>query len=148
MDINLIIALGSITGCWLAILLLRVPAFVAYLSLMVGQILASNLQLNIAGFAYSETILVLAPLVLTILILRGRNPASKIARDALPALAVSIVMIIILYPMIPALDTALQEVSSGRVAEYKTWLLVGSSILVFASSLLSYPKPDHHNKHH
>ena len=144
---ELIIVAIILAIVWIGILVLRVPAFVAFFSLLVGQVLSTELALNISGFKYSQVVLLVLPLAVTMFLLRGRVPKSKLLVEFLPAFSVAVVLMLFLYPMIYALSVALDIVTNNRLMDYKSWLLVISSVLILTTALLNYPK-SHEGKHH
>ncbi len=144
---ELIVVAIILAVVWIGILVLRVPAFVAFFSLLVGQVLATELSLNISGFKYSQTVILLLPLAVTLFLLRNRVPKSKLLTEFLPAFSVAIVLMLFLYPMIDALRISLDIVTNDKLVDYRSWLLVISSVLILVTALLNYPKPDH-GKHH
>ena len=144
---ELIIVAIILAIVWIGILVLRVPAFVAFFSLLVGQVLSTELSLNISGFKYSQVVLLVFPLAVTMFLLRGRVPKSKLLVEFLPAFSVAVVLMLFLYPMIYALSVALDIVTNNRLMDYKSWLLVISSVLILTTALLNYPK-SHEGKHH
>ncbi len=144
---ELIIVAIILAIVWIGILVLRVPAFVAFFSLLVGQVLSTELALNISGFKYSQVVLLVLPLAVTMFLLRGRVPKSKLLVEFLPAFSVAVVLMLFLYPMIYALSAALDIVTNNRLMDYKSWLLVISSVLILTTALLNYPK-SHEGKHH
>jgi hypothetical protein len=141
----------------LAIVYLRVPSFVAFFSLLVGQLLATEASedvyefagsvLNIAEFRYVQVALLLLPFLLTILFLKGRVPKSKLFIEILPAAFVSATAITLLYPLIPELQDALVSATEGRIDDYKTIVISAASISGLVSAWLTYPKHGSSDKH-
>lgn len=146
---------------WIAILALRVPSFVAFFSLLVGQLLATEASgdvyefvgslLNIPEFRYVQVALLFLPLLLTVLFLKGRVPKSKLPIEFIPALFVAATAMSLLYPLVPALQSALDAATEDKTAYYKTIVIGAASVSGLLSAWLTYPKPHsdkHAKKHH
>jgi ABC-type antimicrobial peptide transport system permease subunit len=144
---ELIIVAIILAVVWIGILILRVPAFVAFFSLLVGQVLATELSLNISGFKYSQAVLLVLPLAITLFLLRKRVPKSKLMMEFLPSLCVAVALMLFLYPTVDVLKTSLDIVTSDKIADYRSWILIISSVIVFVSAVMNYPKSDEGKKH-
>lgn len=144
---NDLIIVGSIVAVvWLVILVLRVPAFVAFFSLLVGQVLAGQIRLN---FKYSDAVLIVAPMLVTMFLLRHRVPKSKLMMEFLPGLCVAVATVSFVYPVVYAVQQAVNQVSNYQFAKYRPWVLVATSVIVLVFALINYPKNhDESKKHH
>lgn len=144
---NDLIIVGSVLAViWIGILILRVPAFVAFFSLLVGQVLAGQIRLN---FRYSDAVLIVAPMLVTMFLLRHRVPKSKLMMEFLPSLCVSVATISFVYPVVYVLQQSVNQVSSYQFTKYRPWVLVVTSVIVLIFALLNYPKNhEEHKKHH
>lgn len=155
------LVLGIILAAlWFIILRLRVPSFVAFFSLLIGQMLATEASsdvyefisslLNIPEFRYVQLALLLLPLLLTILLLKGRVAGSKLAIEFLPALFVAATTVALLYPFVPELQESINQATEYKTEYYKTIIIGAASISGLLSAWLTYPKPhaDKHGKKH
>ncbi len=143
MSTELIILLATLAVVWIGILILRVPAFVAFFALLVGQLLSVELALNINTSEFMSMTILVLPLLLTVLLLKGRAPKSKLPMEFLPAFSVAVVLILFLYPMVDQLRIGIEIATNDRISDYRSWLLIVCSGLVLVTTLLNYPKPDH-----
>jgi hypothetical protein len=150
---------GLLIGLWALILFLRVPASVAFFSLLVGQLLATEAGNDAYEFVsgvvqvdeirYVQLALLLLPLILTIIFMRGRVKKSMLAVELVPALFVSAVTLMLAYPLIPELKTIVDTATQDRSQDYRTVLLLAAAVSGIISAWMSYPKPaDKHGKHH
>lgn len=147
MGAEVLIVPAVLAVVWIGILVLRVPTLPAFLSLLIGGLISSEVSLSISSSTATEIGLLVLPLAVTIFILRGRSPKSKLMMEFMPALAVAIVLVLFLYPSVNELRNGLDMVTNDKIADYRPWLLISSSILVLVNSLLAYPK-SHDSKHH
>lgn len=156
--------LGGVTaGLWLALLFLRVPSSIAFLSLLIGQLLSTEVDddiyslissmMNVPDTRYVQIGLLVAPLVLTVLILHGRVAKSKVFIEAIPLLLLSALTLVLLSPLLDPLNNLLQTVTNNQLTAYKSIIVVAASASGLVSAWLSYPKAAHlgkpkkHTKH-
>ena len=155
---NEMLVLGAIVvGIWLLILLLRVPASVAFFSLLVGQLLATEASsdvyefiggiLNVKDIKYIQIALLVLPLLLTILFLRGRVKKSQLLIEAIPALFVALVAVLLAYPLIPELQSVVDSATQNKSEQYRSVILLGAAVSGLFSTWMSYPKPHDKHKH-
>lgn len=149
--------LGGITaGLWLALLFLRVPSSIAFLSLLIGQLLSTEVDddiyslissmMNVPDTRYVQIGLLVAPLVLTVLILHGRVAKSKVFIEAIPLLLLSALTLVLLGPLLDPLNNLLQTATNGQLTAYKSIIVVAASASGLVSAWLSYPKAVHLGK--
>lgn len=143
----MLIVLAVLAVVWIGILVLRVPTLPAFFSLLVGSLISSEVSLNISSSTVSNIAILILPLAITIFLLKGSTPKSKLMMEFIPALATAIVLVLLLYPSIDQLRVGLELATNGKIAEYRPWLLVVSSVSVLVISLLSHHKT-HDSKHH
>lgn len=150
---------GVVAVVWFAIIYLRVPSFAAFFSLLIGQLLNNEASseaydfasgvIGVSEFNYVKLALLLLPLAITILLLRGRRPKSKLALDLIPALFVALVAVLLAYPLIPGGEDLVEMATNDQVDRYKTVLLIAASISGLLSAWTSYPKTEgKHGKKH
>lgn len=160
MNMPEIVMLGAIlAGLAIVLLALRVPSFVAFFSLLIGQLLATQSTNDVYDFAgsivhlndsrYVQIALLFLPVLLTILFLRGRVAKSKLVIEFIPALFVAATALVLLYPLVPEFQSKLDQITSGRIQMYQTAVIIAASISGLLSAWMSYPKPAHgkHEKH-
>jgi hypothetical protein len=147
---------GIVAALWLGLLFLRVPSAIAFLSLLIGQLLSTEASGDVYSFVGSviqvhqlqhvQMALLLLPLLLTILFLRGRVPKSKLFIEAVPTLLLAALAILLLAPLLTQLNILLDMASGDKIQAYKSIIVVAASISGLLSAWLSYPKI--HDKHH
>lgn len=159
---NELLILGVvIVVAWFGLLLLRVPSSIAFLALLIGQLLANEASVEVYNFIGSVTKvsdlrlvqigLLVLPLLLTLLFLRGRVPKSKMIIEAVPVLMVVALSAILISPLQPQLKSLLEMASNDRLDAYKSIIVIAASVSGLLSAWLSYPKAahsDHHKKKH
>lgn len=157
---NELLILGGITAAgWIGLLLLRVPSSIAFLSLLIGQLLANQASSDVYSFIaslikipdvrYVQIALTVLPLLLTMLFLRGRVSKAKLPIEALPVLFVVALTILLLSPLVPELNALLEMATDDKLEAYKSIIVIAASVSGLLSAWLSYPKPAHkdHKKH-
>lgn len=158
---NEVLILAGITVvAWLGLLYLRVPSSIAFLSILIGQLLSKEAGDNVYAFLgaliqsstpqYFQIALLVLPLVLTVLLLRNRVPQGKWYVEAVPTLLVVALTILLLGDLIPQLKTILDIATKDQLASYKSIIVVASSVSALLSAWLSYPKVSKKSskKHH
>ncbi|MGI9027723.1 MAG: hypothetical protein ACR2FM_02675 [Candidatus Saccharimonadales bacterium] len=149
---NELLILGGITlAIWLCLLFLRVPSSIAFLSLLIGQLIVTEVStdvynavastLHIADLRYVQATLLILPLLLTVLFLRGRVAKSKLIIEAIPTLFVAALTVLLLGPAISALGTLLDIATSDRLDAYKSIIVIAASVSGLLSAWFSYPRP-------
>ncbi len=147
---------GLVLAVWLIIIILKVPASVAFFSVLVGQLLSSEVSveaydfigglLHVGEFKYVQVALLVAPFILTLLFLKGRAPGSKLVFEIVPALFASAVLLLLVYPLVTWLQTIVEIGTYDQIERYRTIIIIAASVTVLVSTYLNYPKP-HHEKH-
>ena len=149
--------LGVVGAIWAVLVFMRVPATVIFFAILVGQLLALQLSdeaynlvtqyISIPGFQYVQVALLLTPVVITILILRGRVSKSKRLIEAIPLLlaAGSITIFVDNYL---AISQNLTSDQSTLLRTYESLIVSAGAVLSLVSALLSYPRPHKGKKHH
>lgn len=144
---------GIVLGLWLIFLLLRVPSSIAFLSLLIGQLLASEASedvydfigsiINVQQQEYVQITLLLLPLLLTVLFLRGRVVKSKMFIEAIPTLLLAALTVMLLAPLLDQLNVLINGSLKNQINDYRSIVIVAASISGLLSAWLSYP----HNAH-
>ena len=148
---------GIVVVLWLGLLFLRVPSSIAFLSLLIGQLLSSEASEDVYSFVstltnvskqeYIEATLLLLPLLLTILFLRGTVGKAKIIVEAVPLLFLAALTIMLLAPILSQLDVLLDIASKDKIDAYKSVVVAAASVAALLSAWLSYPRHMHDKKH-
>ncbi len=147
---------GFVVAIWLILLYLRVPSTIVFFSLLVGQLLATQLgtetsdlisqYTNVPDFRYVLTALLVIPVLVTVLFLKGRVSPSRRIIEALPLLlcAMSLVIFIDNYY---AFSSKLPQEQGQILETYESVIVSAGAVLSLVSAWLNYPKP-HKSKHH
>lgn len=148
---------GILAVAWIGLLLLRVPSSIAFLSLLIGQLLSSETGgdvydfvgslLHVSDLRYVQMALLLLPLILTILFLRNHVPKAKLMIEALPILFVVALTILLLAPLLEPQDNLVNSATNDQVGTYKTVIVIAASISGLLSAWISYPKAHKEGKH-
>lgn len=156
MTTELIVVMAAAGIIWFAILFLRIPAFAALFSLLIGQMLSSQAGedayqfasglTGIAQYQYVQIALLLLPFILTAYFLKGRTSKSKLAYEAMPALFTSLTLLLLLYPLLPILTTVMDIATNDTLEQYKVLVFIAASVLGLISVWTSVPKA-HADKH-
>lgn len=144
---------GIVLVLWLVFLLLRVPSSIAFLSLLIGQLLASEASEDVYDFVssainvqqqeYVQIALLLLPLLLTVLFLRNRVVKSKMFIEAIPTLLLAALVVILLAPLLEQLNVLISGSLKDQIDNYRGIVIVAASVSGLLSAWLSYP----HNAH-
>jgi len=145
------------------LLFLRTNAAVCFLALCAGSVLVEYSGTNIALIASSVTsgasyashtakiVLLLVPLVIVAVFLRGQLPKALIPLGFIPALATSLLALVLIVPLLP--DHVAESVTSTEtwavVTQYQE-LTVGLGVVMSVVLLVMMAKRQHgkHKKHH
>lgn len=149
---------GAVLLLWLVLMFSRVPSSIAFLSLLIGQLLSSEASddvydfvgsvANVSNQEYVQIALLLLPFLLTILILNGRVPKHKLLIEAIPSLLLAALAVLLLSPLLSQLNVLAQVTRSNEIEAYKSIIIVAASASGLVSAWLSYPRaPKHHGKH-
>lgn len=152
-----LLVLAAIAGIiWIALLFLRVPSSIAFFSLLVGQLLATEAGADVYDFVgsllripelrYIQITLLLLPLLLTILFLRGSVSKAKLLIEIVPCLFVALVVLLLLYPLIPELQNAANNATGRKIEDLKGVIIIAASVSGLISAWASYPR--HHSGKH
>src|SRR5690606_8516716 len=118
-------------GIWLVLVWLRVPAVLMFFSLLVGQMLATQITsdayewlsslIRINEPKYIQLALLLLPVFLSILFLKGRLPKAKMLVEAIPMLFVVASGLFFAADFLPTVQASLDD--SIDTAKYKTLII-------------------------
>jgi hypothetical protein len=157
MDPSYILA-GIAIALWLAFLWLRAPSVLLFFSLLVGQLLATQIGEDAYSWVSAFTklgdprtvqlILLLLPVGLSLLFLKGRVPKPKLILEAIPMLFVVATGALFAADFVPAIAQALAD--RLDIDRYRSLLLICASVSSLVSAWFTYPKhvSDKHGKHH
>jgi hypothetical protein len=157
MDPSYILA-GIAAVLWLAFLWLRAPSVLLFFSLLVGQLLSTQIGDDAYSWASSlikvgdartiQIILLLLPVGLSLLFLKGRVPRSKLIMEVVPMLFVIATGALFAAAFVPSINQALAD--RIDIERYRSLLLICASISSLVSAWFTYPKHESgkHGKHH
>lgn len=155
MDETLTFAAGLL-GLWLLFLWQRVPASTLFFSLLVGQILSTEVSgeayslltksIEVSDYRYVQLGLLLLPVILTLLFLRRKVKRSKFLLEAIPMLFMVSAMAIFAYPHINFIQDVLDDVTNYRVETYKNVIITVASISSLFSAWFTYPGHKGHSR--
>lgn len=144
-------------GLWIFLLFQRVPAMVMFFSLLVGQILSTEVSGEIysivagtigVGYQQVQLGLLLIPAGLSVLFLRHKVLRSKLLVEAIPMLFVVSAMAIFAYPHVHQIQDVLEEVTDHKVETYKNVIITIASLSSLFSAWFSYPQGGLRKKSH
>lgn len=154
---NEMLILGGIVALLcVALVWLRVPSSIAFLSLLIGQLLSSEASDDVYGFVgsllkisevqYIQAALLLLPLLLTLLLMRGRVAKSKVFIEIVPMLLLSALTVVLVVPLLTELNVLLSDATKDQIDDYRSLIVAAASISALLSAWLNYPKQ--HGKGH
>lgn len=155
---NTVVLLGSVVAIWLAFVFLRAPATVLFFALLVGQLMSEQLSeeafklvneyATLSDVRYMYVALLVAPLILTLLILRNRVSRSKRIIELIPLLLAAVSTMIFIDNYL-SLSQNLPEQQSTLLKTYEGVVVSAGAVLSLVSSWFSYPHlhKDKHKKH-
>ncbi len=155
---NELLMLGAIiAGLWAVLLWQRVPAALLFLSVLIGHLLATEVNSDAYGLALAsgrlddpslvQIGLLLAPVVLSIVFLRHKVPRSKIAVEAIPMLFTAATLLLLAVPLIPSLQQSLESALS-ELSTYRSIILACACVSVLITTLFMSRAGGHHGKRH
>lgn len=159
MPIELMVTIGVTSLLTFGILYFRVPAFAVIYSLLVGQVLSMQASadiykfitdlFNLGKYDYVQVALLILPIILTVMFLKGRAAKNRLMYELVPAVFAAIALLVLLYPYVPFVRTLLDIATSDQIEGYRSASLIIASVLGLVSVWVSFPKPEHHKgKHH
>ena len=145
-----LILTGMMLAAWAGLIYLRVPSSIAFLSLLIGQLLSAQASENVYSFIssvfqikdidYIKATLLMLPLLLTMAFLRNHLAKSKMIIEAGPLLFIVALALLLLAPLIQPLETLINIATDDQVEAYKSLIVVAASVSGLLSAWLSYPK--------
>jgi hypothetical protein len=148
------IVLGIIGAIWALFLFLRAPAWALFLSLLVGQLLASQTAaqvyswitpfFEIKDFRYLQLTMLLLPVVLTLVILRGRVSKPKLSVEAITYLLVAASCVVLAVDYSWLLQQKVES-AENQFGDYKAVIIIAASLTSLLSAWIN--APSHHKKH-
>jgi hypothetical protein len=155
LDTNAIILIGGIVILWAVLVFLRAPATVIFFSLLVGQLLASQLADEVydlmSGSSFADTSyisvgLLILPVLITLLLLRDHVSKSRRLIEAGPLLLAAASIIIFVDNYLD-LSQNLKPDQASLLQTYEQLIVSVGAVSSLVSSWLNYPKPGKHKKH-
>jgi hypothetical protein len=122
-----------------------------FLCLLIGNLLVNYTAVEIYLFLGSifkdqssvttRLVLFLAPLLLTALFLKGSLARSKVLLEILPAVLSGLTAVILLYPILPALQSSLAGNGIWKVIDqYRSFIVIAASVSVLLDVWFLYPR--------
>lgn len=156
---DLIIPIASLAGAWIIFIVLRAPSIVIFLSLLVGQVLATQQAeqvgiwiepvVRVSDAKYLQLAMLLLPVVITLLIMKDRISKTKLTMEAIPYAFIAAVAVLFASDYIFSLQQQIEN-SESQFGSYKSIVISVASISTLISAWLTYPKQHHKlgGKHH
>lgn len=145
----------------LAILLLRTHGAIVFLSLCAGSLLVHYVGNDAAlvGSAisnnasisnqYAQMALLLIPVILSAIILRGSMKGGKMIFNIIPAVAVGLVSVLLVVPLLPyGAQNAVTGTRGWDLLSHSQEVVVTASVLASLIVLWFSPYSSHHSKKH
>lgn len=149
---------AAFLGIWILLLLQRVPAMALFFSLLVGQILSTEVSGEVYSivsgsygsqdYSHVQLGLLLTPVLLTVLFLRHKVPGSKLLVEAIPMLFVVATAAIFAYPHVHVIQDVLEEVTNHKVETYKNVIITIASLSNLVSAWVAYPRGGFRKRSH
>ncbi len=147
---------GILVAVWAVLLFFRAPSIVIFLSLLVGQILASQVSeplqelmgsyVQIPDIKYLQLALLLVPVVLSLVFLRFKVVKSKVFVEAISYLFVVATGLLFASDYLFALQQNIQT-AEAQYGEYRAVILAVTSVLTLINAWLTYPRTKGKKKH-
>lgn len=147
---EILIVGGIVLGLWIALVFLRAPSSIAFLSLLIGQLVVAEASDDVYGFAsgvvgvvteeHVKLGLLVLPLAVTLLLMRGRTPSSKVSIDAVPNLFVAALSIVLASTYIAPLNSLLEIATNDQLGAYKGIIVVLTCATGLVSAWMNFPK--------
>lgn len=157
---ELIMLCAIVAGLWGLFLWLRVPSVLVFLSILLGQLLATEVGFDAYEFTASvarindphlvQLALLLLPVLLSLLFLKGKLAKSKLVTEAIPLLFAAATLVLFASPFVPKLGEILDTAAHNNLETYRSLIIVCASVSILIMTWLTYGRggKDHHGKHH
>lgn len=149
--------LGLVAAIWVALVVLRAPATVLFFALLVGQLMSQQLSdevfnlvneyASLGDVRYIHVALLILPILISLVVLRGRVNKSKRLIEIVPLLFVAASLMIFADNYL-ALSQNLPSQQVSLLETYEGLIVSAGAVLSLLSSWLSYPKPHKSKKKH
>ncbi len=154
---NELLVLGIVVaGLWAVFMWQRVPAVLLFLSVLIGQLLATEVNNDAYTLAIStgkvdnpsviQIGLLVLPVILTIVLLRHKLARSRLAIEAIPLLFVAASLVLFAAPLIPSLQTAV-DAALSNFATYRSLIFATASVSILILAWIT-SRGGHSAKHH
>lgn len=151
------VVIAIIAALWALFLFVRAPSGVLFLSLVTGQLLATqagaqiyswiNPIINISDFRYLQLGLLVLPVVITLLILRGKVSRTRLPIEALTYLLIAAAGVTLAVDYSWALQQNVESVQS-QFGDYRAVIIIAASISSLLSAWSIYPIHGKRGKKH
>ncbi len=153
--IDAYIILGLAGLIWVVFLLLRAPSIVLFMSILSGQILATqahfqvynwlNPFIKITDERYLQLALFVLPVILTLIIMRRKIAKSKITIELIPYALVAILGVLLAGDYSWLLQTKLHSAQEA-IGNYRSLVIVVATISTLVSAWINYPSANKKKK--
>lgn len=152
------IALGVAAAVWGVFIFFRAPSIVLFLSLLVGQLLATQESeqvhswvssvAQVKDFRYIQLALLVLPVILTLIILRFRVTKPKLPLEAISYLFIAAAATLFAADYLPILQQKVQ-LTEHQFGAYGSAIIAAASVASLINAWVTYPKHHGHGlKHH
>lgn len=156
MDETLILGIFALAA-WLGTIYLRVPPSVLFLSILVGKLFSDELSDELYGFAitflpsldgkYVQLFLLVIPVILTILFLKGTTPKSKMLFNGLPLFFCLITLALFINPYINVVNN-LEEPQRVLLTDNQSYVIALAALVTLISAWAPHMKVPLKGKKH
>lgn len=155
MNETLILGIAAI-ALWALVAYWRVPATVLFLSILIGKLFAEELSLDahdvVSGIfpglstMYVQAGLLILPVILTIIFLRGSVPKSRILINAVPLLFCLVTLALFINPYFDVVSK-LDEQQRIILTDNQNYVVAIAGLVTLLSAWLSrVSSPKHHKR--
>jgi hypothetical protein len=135
--------IGIVAALWAIFLFVRAPAATLFLSLLTGQLLATQASAQIYSwvnpffaindFRYLQLALLVVPVLITLFFLRGRVSKAKLPFEAVPYLLIAAAGVLIAVDYSWALQQKVQSVQN-QFGDYRAIVIIAASVFSLVSA--------------
>lgn len=156
MDSSIFLGIAAL-ATWLVTVYLRIPPSVLFLSILVGKLFSDELSSELYSFTikfmpnidgkYVQLFLLVIPVILTILFLKGTTPKSKMLFNALPLFFCLVTLALFINPYINVVNN-LDEPQRILLTENQSYVIAVSALITLISAWAPHMKVPLKGKKH